>query len=131
MRVLSFFSLLIFIFLTAPLSGQNDGEKLSLEAIFKNNSYPTRYYRSVRWLDDSKSTPPWNTMRSSDAARSSTTGLKAEKGRYWWDQKNWYPRGQTHPCSLVIIPGLPICRNSCYSLTRKGYGGTIHGAITG
>jgi dipeptidyl-peptidase-4 len=27
---------------------------LTLEDIYKNNTYQTRYYRSVRWLEDAK-----------------------------------------------------------------------------
>ena len=36
------------------LFGQTPKAALSLEDIYKNNSYPTRYYRSLRWLEDSR-----------------------------------------------------------------------------
>jgi len=54
MRSWILFFLLSFLSLAVPLSGQNAGPALTLEDIFKNNSYPTRYYRSVRWLQDSE-----------------------------------------------------------------------------
>jgi len=54
MKTLYTFSLILFFSLSAWVTGQDGSQALSLEDIFKNNSYPTRYYRSVRWLEDSK-----------------------------------------------------------------------------
>ena len=36
------------------LSGQAAEPELTLEAIYKDGSFPTRYYRSVRWMEDSQ-----------------------------------------------------------------------------
>lgn len=44
--------LVLTLLLAAPMSGQQESPKLSLEDMFKNGTYPTRYYRSVRWLED-------------------------------------------------------------------------------
>ena len=37
-----------------PHHAQAAKAELTLEDIYKNDSYPTRYYRSVRWLEDSR-----------------------------------------------------------------------------
>jgi dipeptidyl-peptidase 4 len=50
------FSLILFLLLGPAffLSGQTPQRTLTLEDIYKNNSYQTRYYRSLRWLEDSR-----------------------------------------------------------------------------
>ncbi len=48
------FSLVLLLVLTAALRGQIDEQKLTLEDIYKNGTYPTRYYRSVRWMEDNQ-----------------------------------------------------------------------------
>ena len=48
------FSLILFLTLTHWVQGQEPDKVLTLEEIYKNNTYPTRSYRSVRWLEDSK-----------------------------------------------------------------------------
>ena len=45
-------AVLLTLILCAPLSGQDNPQKLTLEDIYKNGTYPTRYYRSVRWMED-------------------------------------------------------------------------------
>jgi len=47
-----FFALLFS--LTPRLRAQGEADALTLEDIYKNNTYQTRYYRSVRWLEDAK-----------------------------------------------------------------------------
>jgi dipeptidyl-peptidase-4 len=54
MKTLFTFSFLLFLSLSTWVNGQGEGTTLSLEDIYKNNSYATRYYRSVRWLEDSE-----------------------------------------------------------------------------
>ncbi len=54
MRYFLMYSMLLLLSLNSGLSGQTVGESLNLEDIFNNNTYATRYYRSVRWLEDSK-----------------------------------------------------------------------------
>jgi dipeptidyl-peptidase-4 len=39
---------------TTLLPGQEAEPDLTLEAIYKHDSYPTRYYRSVRWMEDAQ-----------------------------------------------------------------------------
>jgi len=45
-------SLFLAVFLTVSMDGQQRSQELTLEDIYKNGTYPTRYYRSVRWLED-------------------------------------------------------------------------------
>ena len=54
MRSFFTFSLIIYFSLATWVNGQDGARTLTLEDIYKNNSYPTRYYRSVRWLEDSR-----------------------------------------------------------------------------
>jgi hypothetical protein len=44
-------SVLLTLILCAPLSGQEKPQNLTLEDIYKNGTYPTRNYRSVRWME--------------------------------------------------------------------------------
>jgi dipeptidyl-peptidase 4 len=53
-KVLSISVLLLFLVSINSLYPQEPGHRLTLEDIFKNGTYPTRYYRSVRWMDDSR-----------------------------------------------------------------------------
>ena len=46
--------LILLMVCTPSLVAQAPKADLSLEDLYKNNSYPTRYYRSVRWLEDSR-----------------------------------------------------------------------------
>ena len=46
--------LILLMVCTPSLLAQAPKADLSLEDLYKNNSYPTRYYRSVRWLEDSR-----------------------------------------------------------------------------
>jgi len=46
--------LILLVASTLSLEAQAPGAALTLEDIYKNGSYPTRYYRSVRWLEDSR-----------------------------------------------------------------------------
>jgi len=46
--------LVLAMICTIPLNAQKSSNPLSLEDIFNNGSYPTRSYRSVRWLEDHK-----------------------------------------------------------------------------
>ncbi len=50
------FFVLLFLIVGQGLSlfGQTPEASLSLEDIYRNNSYPTRYYQSLRWLEDSR-----------------------------------------------------------------------------
>ena len=51
----TFCTILVLIFGTIEsLPAQNAGARLTLEDIYKNGSYPTRSYRSVRWMEDSR-----------------------------------------------------------------------------
>jgi len=51
----SFLAILVLVLGPAlPISGQSTQAKLTLEDIYKNGSYPTRSYRSVRWMEDSQ-----------------------------------------------------------------------------
>jgi len=51
----SFFAILILVFGSAlTLSAQASKPALTLEDIYKNGTYSTRYYRSVRWMEDSR-----------------------------------------------------------------------------
>ena len=54
MKSLFTFSLVLYFSLATWVNGQDGSRALTLEDIYKNNSYPTSYYRSVRWLEDSK-----------------------------------------------------------------------------
>ncbi len=48
-------SLLILLMVFTPsLVAQAPKADLTLEDLYKNSTYPTRYYRSVRWLEDSR-----------------------------------------------------------------------------
>ena len=55
MKYTSLLHLFIFLLLEAVPqgSGQVSGQGLTLEDIYKNGLYPTRSYRSVRWMEDS------------------------------------------------------------------------------
>ena len=55
MKYTSLLNLFIFLLLEAVPqgSGQVSGQGLTLEDIYKNGLYPTRSYRSVRWMEDS------------------------------------------------------------------------------
>ena len=55
MKYTSLLHLFIFLLLEAfpQGSGQVSGQGLTLEDIYKNGLYPTRSYRSVRWMEDS------------------------------------------------------------------------------
>jgi dipeptidyl-peptidase-4 len=55
MKYTSLLYLFIFLLLEAVPqgSGQVSGQGLTLEDIYKNGLYPTRSYRSVRWMEDS------------------------------------------------------------------------------
>jgi len=55
MKNLFTYSLILLFSLTTRVNGQDGGTALTLEDIYKNNTYATRYYRSVRWLEDSES----------------------------------------------------------------------------
>ncbi len=46
--------LILLMVCTPSLVAQAPKADLSLEDLYKNNSYPTRYYRSLRWLEDSR-----------------------------------------------------------------------------
>jgi hypothetical protein len=54
MKSLITFSCALLMSLTPKVHGQDAPAALTLEDIYRNNSYPTRYYRSVRWLQDSE-----------------------------------------------------------------------------
>jgi len=56
MKHLVSLSLILLLVLGSALSltGQENNAKLTLEDIYKNGSYSTRYYRSVRWMEDSR-----------------------------------------------------------------------------
>ncbi|MDF1573977.1 MAG: S9 family peptidase [Bacteroidales bacterium] len=54
-RLISMSILLILLaFSSLTQYAQTSGAALTLEDIYKNETYPTRSYRSVRWLDDSR-----------------------------------------------------------------------------
>lgn len=46
--------LLLALTSTFTLPAQDAGQALNLEDIYKNGTYATRYYRSVRWMEDSR-----------------------------------------------------------------------------
>ncbi len=46
---------ILYSLLPAWVDGQGDHHTLTLEDIYKNNTYQTRYYRSVRWMEDGQS----------------------------------------------------------------------------
>ncbi len=46
--------LVLFLGSAVPVSGQRSETALTLEDIYKNATYPTRSYRSVRWMEDSR-----------------------------------------------------------------------------
>jgi dipeptidyl-peptidase-4 len=49
------FAFLVLSFGSTQLTiGQTSNTELTLEDIYKNGTYPTRYYRSVRWMEDSQ-----------------------------------------------------------------------------
>jgi dipeptidyl-peptidase-4 len=54
---------LILIFVSLSLTGQD--QDLTLEDIYKNNTYPTRGYQSVRWMEDNKH---YTTLEANPAA---------------------------------------------------------------
>jgi len=56
MKHISIYSAILVLILGSALSlpAQNTKTQLTLEDIYKNGSYPTRYYRSVRWMEDSQ-----------------------------------------------------------------------------
>ena len=47
-------ALLTFLAISTSSIAQDGANKLSLEDIYRNGSYPTRYYRSVRWMEDAR-----------------------------------------------------------------------------
>lgn len=47
-------SLLVFLAISTTSIAQDEVKRLSLEDIYRNGSYPTRYYRSVRWMEDAR-----------------------------------------------------------------------------
>jgi len=48
------FSCLLFMPLNPRVHGQQVGAALTLEDIYKNNTYQTRSFRSVRWMEDAR-----------------------------------------------------------------------------
>jgi len=58
--------LILALILAVPLNGQVQSPELTLEDIFKNGTYPTRYYRSVRWLEDHQH---YTTLEQNDERR--------------------------------------------------------------
>ena len=44
--------LALILILAAPANAQHNSVKLSLDDIYRKGSYPTRFYRSVRWMED-------------------------------------------------------------------------------
>ena len=54
-HITSLYAILVLVLGTAvSLQGQASETTLSLEDIYKNGTYPTRSYRSVRWMEDSQ-----------------------------------------------------------------------------
>ena len=54
-HISTLYTILVLIFGTIEsLPAQNARTQLTLEDIYKNGSYPTRSYRSVRWMEDSR-----------------------------------------------------------------------------
>lgn len=56
MKHICTYSAILVLILGSALSlpAQNTKTQLTLEDIYKNGSYPTRSYRSVRWMEDSR-----------------------------------------------------------------------------
>jgi len=52
--IILFSILLLYLGSNNPLYPQASKTELTLEDIYKDGAYPTRYYRSVRWLEDSQ-----------------------------------------------------------------------------
>ena len=54
-HISTFYAILVLLLGPAlSLPAQSSESKLTLEDIYKNGSYPTRFYRSVRWMEDSR-----------------------------------------------------------------------------
>ena len=54
-HIFTFFAILLLTLgASRTLCGQVLNTELTLEDIYKNGTYPTRYYRSVRWMEDSR-----------------------------------------------------------------------------
>ena len=51
-RFYAFSQLFLLLSIFALSIGQDGNHKLTLEDIYKNNSFPTRNYRSLRWMED-------------------------------------------------------------------------------
>jgi dipeptidyl-peptidase 4 len=65
-QIITFFPILLLsLGSTLSVYPQIPTTELTLEDIYKNGSYPTRYYRSVRWMDDSQyyTTLEYNSQR--------------------------------------------------------------------
>ena len=51
-RFYAFSQLFLLLSIFALSIGQDGNHKLTLEDIYKNNSFPTRNYHSLRWMED-------------------------------------------------------------------------------
>jgi len=131
MKTLYTFSFILLFSLPTWLNGQDGARVLTLEDIYKNNTYATRYYRSVRWLEDSES---YTTLENNPTLRCSEVILyhaKSGDREVLVGPVSLYPKENCIHSGSGIIHGRPTIASSCYLLTPNEYGDTILVEITG
>jgi dipeptidyl-peptidase-4 len=100
MKNLFTFTMILFLSLTALVNGQGSGKALTLEDIYKNNTYPTRFYRSVRWMEDSKSYTTLETNHERSCSEVIRYHAKSGNREVLVGASQLVPEGESDPLSI-------------------------------
>jgi len=100
MKTLFTFSFILFLSLTAWVNGQGSEKSLTLEDIYKNDTYSTRYYRSVRWLEDSKNYTTLETNRERRCSEVISYNAKSGEREVLVSADQLVPKGESDPLPI-------------------------------
>ena len=113
------------------LFGQSTETALTLEDIYKNGTYPTRYYRSVRWLEDSQHYTTLESNRERACSEIIRYNAKSGERMILVGADQLVPAAGADPLDVRDYHWSADNSTLLLFTNTGGYGGNIPGATTG